>query len=142
MLMCWAAGQVQREQWWEGAEALGLEPHWKHVLWPLAPVPACPRAASPAGRLEPGQRPCQHSVTGLKVAPWSGEGALVCPPDPGGPLHAEQAAGSLGRAFAQELDSRVLVRYGGSGQAVAGMGPMAAISVLYMVRTLGLCIYP
>lgn len=25
MLMCWAGGQGQWEQWWEGAEALGLE---------------------------------------------------------------------------------------------------------------------
>ena len=62
----------------KGQRLLAWEPHWKHALWPLAPVPACPRAASPAGRLEPGQRPCQCSVTGLKVAPWVVREALVC----------------------------------------------------------------
>lgn len=45
MLMCWAGGQGQWEQWWEGAEALGLE----------APLEICSAASSSGAKHFPGQ---------------------------------------------------------------------------------------
>lgn len=45
MLMRWAGGQGPQEQWWEGAEALGLE----------APLETCSVASGSAAKLFPGQ---------------------------------------------------------------------------------------
>lgn len=45
MLMCWAGGQGQREPWWEGAEAVGLE----------APLETCSAASGCGAGPFPGQ---------------------------------------------------------------------------------------
>ena len=52
MLMCWAAGQGQREQWWEGAEALGLE----------APLEICSAASGSGASPSPGSQPCPEAL--------------------------------------------------------------------------------
>lgn len=45
MLMHWAGGRASGEQWWEGAEALGLE----------APLEICSAASDSSAKHFPGQ---------------------------------------------------------------------------------------
>ena len=86
MLMCWAAGQVQWEQWWEGAEALGLG----------APLETRSVASGSSASLSSGSQPCWPTRARPEALPvqchWveggavGGEGSPGVSPDPGGPF--------------------------------------------------------